>query len=310
LSKKIKTLFNNPSDDFKKKYNVKDSSSYQLTKKIKGAIFSEDCITECNYRPFDLRFLYYDAKILSRPNFGIFQHIRNKPNTILTVKRQNKFEPFSYAFVLDKITESCFFESSFANNSIFPLYLYSNDEKTVNFTQKFSDFIQKQYQSAFTPEDILNYMYAVLHSPVYRKKYAEFLKIDFPRIPFTPDKKMFKKLSKLGKELIDEHLRDEGVEIISHFIGKGTDIVENVTYIQEKNVGKIYINKMQYFDNVPLNIWEFQIGGYQVIDKYLKERKNRELSLNEMYHVEFVTYLIGFTIKQMNRIDHLTNKWI
>ncbi|MFA5782173.1 MAG: type ISP restriction/modification enzyme, partial [Bacteroidales bacterium] len=173
---RIETLLNNPSIDFKKKYNVKDSSSYKLTKKIQGKKIDETLIVKCNYRPFDLRYLYYDTNILSRPNSDTFQHILNKKNLVLTVKRQNKFEPFSYAFILDKITESCFFESSFANNSIFPLYLYSGEEKKINFSKIFSDFVKEQYKSVFEPEEILAYIYAILHSQTYRSKYAEFLK--------------------------------------------------------------------------------------------------------------------------------------
>jgi predicted helicase len=233
---------------------------------------------------------------------------------MLTVKRQSKLTPFSYAFVLDKVTESSFFESSYANNSIFPLYLYSGDDKTVNFTKKFSDFIRKQYGTAYNAENIFNYIYAILHSLTYRSKYAELFKINFPRIPFTDDAKLFEKLSKLGRELIDAHLlKNKGkIEINKgNFIGKGLNNVEKIIYKHEKNIGKIYINKTQYYDDVPRNVWEFKIGGTcGVIENFLDERKNRRLSSSEIELVEIIINVIFLTIEQMKKIDNITKDWI
>jgi predicted helicase len=211
---------------------------------------------------------------------------------------------------LDNITESCFFESSFANNSIFPLYLYSGKEKTLNFSKQFSDFINEQYKSAFTPEEILSYIYAVLHSPTYRSKYAEFLKIDFPRIPFTDDKKLFKKLSVLGEELINVHLlKEEPDYSFGIFIGKGNNVVEKINFVSEKKSGKLYINDTQYFDNIPQEIYDFNIGGYQVLDHYLKERKGRNILL-DIENIEKSVKAIAHTIDQMKKIDTLTKNWI
>lgn len=310
LQEKIKILLGPaiPSD-FKKKYQVKDSSSFKITKKIKDKKFSDKLIILCNYRPFDVRYLYYDTRILSRPNNATFQHILNRENLVLTVKRQNKFEPFSYAFILDRMTESCFFESSFANNSIFPLYLYIGEERLTNFTKQFSNFIKENHKGT-KPETVLAYIYAILHSPTYRSKYIEFLKIDFPRIPFTNDKKLFQEISKIGDELIKVHLLETEIkDPVGNFLGKGSNTVEEIRFSVEKKVGQLFINKTQYFDNVSEEVFNFQIGGYPVLNKYLTERKGMKLHL-ELEHLEMVIKAIDFTIKQMSKIDKLSKNWI
>jgi predicted helicase len=151
-----------------------------------------------------------------------------------------------------------------------------------------------------TPEEILGYIYAVLHAHAYRTRYAEFLRIDFPRIPFPESADDFEKLSLLGWALVQAHLlRELPRRKLADYQGRGDNSVESVTYAEQA----ISINKNQFFKRVPQAVWEFQIGGYRVLDKYLKSRKGRMLSLDEINHVSAIADSVAFTIEQMERID-------
>lgn len=169
------------------------------------------------------------------------------------------------------------------------------------------------------PDEIFYYIYAILHSPTFREKYAEFLKMDFPRIPFVDDLKMFQNISKLGKELSDAHLLKNTFQTkeyshLGNFKGEGDKIVIKPDFrIVKTDEGihyKLYINKTQYFETVPENVYNFYIGGYQVLDKYLKDRKNRELSHDEIDNITNIVKALTFTIKQMKLIDKETKEWI
>jgi predicted helicase len=192
-----------------------------------------------------------------------------------------------------------------------PLYLNIGGTKEINYTSEFLKFLSINFKN-FLPEDVFSYVYAILYSDTYRKKYAEFLKIDFPRIPFTNDEKTFKQLAILGNELIEAHLlkKDDFDASYGNFIGKGDNIVEKTNFVIENKIGKLYINKTQYFDNVPQAAYDFFIGGYQVLDKYLKDRKGKELTANEVENMEQTIRSLVFTIAQMTKIDGLTKNWI
>jgi Predicted helicase len=203
---------------------------------------------------------------------------------------------------------------------IFPLYIYNEEKeksqqkslsgeviksesgKQPNFTEDFIEFIEEQYPNQkITPEDILGYIYAVLHSPTYREKFNEFLKIDFPRIPFVKDFRVFKQLSKIGMELIYLHLMKTELKTNTKFDVQGSDFVNFVKY--EDNT--IHINKDQFFDGVPENAWDFYIGGYKVLDKWLKSRKNRELGSSEIEQFIQIVEIINQTIGDMKEIEKI-----
>jgi predicted helicase len=199
--------------------------------------------------------------------------------------------------------------------STFPLYTYfeselAEDIKQVNFTSKFIKFLKVRKLSSKTPEQILAYIYAILYSPAYREKYYEFLKIDFPRIPFTQDIKLFDKLSEIGQYLIDLHLLkiDFETSIVSFPVENPNLKVENIKY----NEGKVYINLTTYFDNVSLDVWNYYIGGYQVLYKWLKERKKHHytLTIDDVRHFMKVCDVLNETIKIQQKIDFLTKEWI
>jgi hypothetical protein len=142
----------------------------------------------------------------------------------------------------------------------------------------------------------------VLHAPAYRTRHAEFLRIDFPRIPFPETKSEFDGLSKLGWALVQAHLlRKLPRKGLAQYHGKGEHEVEAVRYDPKDEA--VWINKTQCFKLVPQAVWDFHIGGYQVLDKYLKSRKGRKLSLDEINHVAAVVDALAFTIEQMAKID-------
>jgi predicted helicase len=191
---------------------------------------------------------------------------------------------------------------------VLPLQEKSKAERLPNFTLEFLQAIKASLGSEPTPEEIFYYIYAVLYSPAYRKRYQEFLKIDFPRIPLPANREMFNELSDLGKELVDLHLLKhpdlEKTEV--GFPKSDSDKVEKVSYAKEGQ--RVFINKEQYFEGVSKEVWEYQIGAYQVMEKYLKDRKGRKLSLDEINHYMKVAKAIQLTIELQQKIDVVYRK--
>jgi predicted helicase len=158
-------------------------------------------------------------------------------------------------------------------------------------------------------------MYAVFHSPAYRTRYAEFLKIDFPRLPLTSNLALFTKLCKLGEELVGLHLMEKFGKRLTGFRGKGSDEVDFVKYLEPEgldsrvrgndNSGRVAINDDQYFEGVTPEVWNFHIGGYQVAHKWLKDRKGRKLSFDDIEHYHHIISALSETIRLMREIDEV-----
>jgi len=155
------------------------------------------------------------------------------------------------------------------------------------------------FKNTVSARDIFHYMYAVFHSPTYRLRYAQFLKMDFPRLPLTHNVELFQQLAELGKQLVQIHLMEADIDSDSSYPIAGTNIIDKVTY----KSGKVYINKTQYFDNVKENVWSFRIGGYQVCQKWLKDRKGRELSYDDCEHYRYILAALKQTLELMEKID-------
>ncbi len=186
-------------------------------------------------------------------------------------------------------------------------------EKLENINLKFRQFIDNKYNKKFSPEQILAYIYGILHSPTYREKYSDFLKIDFPRIPFCDSSEDFEKIAEVGQKLITVHLMEEipDSDIAETYDGEvGKNTVERVKFQKVKNVGRVYINKTNYFEHIPKDIFEFYIGGYKVIEKYLKERKGKDLQIEEIQQVKNIAKILAFTMEKMEKLDELTKKTI
>jgi len=282
---------------------------------------------EENFRPFEKRWIFYHEKIVARLNQRIFRHFEKMDNTGLVTVRQLASLPFNHVFITSILCDQHFISTRTKEGGVvFPLYLYNNPRnnnpnknrnnhlfvkepqaqyngRRENFAPKFRAFMDLKYDHHYEPEEILGYIYAVLHSPTYRRKYAEFLKTDFPRIPFVDERQLFEKLSKLGWQLVQAHLLKDIPATLKVDITKGPDTVGKPVYAAPQQ--RLYFNAEQYFAPVPEDVWNFHIGGYQVLDKYLKSRRGRELTLDEKENIIAVVKVLRFTIDRMHEIDEV-----
>jgi predicted helicase len=171
-----------------------------------------------------------------------------------------------------------------------------------NLSPDFRGFLDTRYDHHYAPEEIFGYIYAVLHAPTYRTRYADFLRTDFPRIPFPETCDHFESLAGLGWRLVQVHLMHETPKAgLAVYRGRGKHEVETVAYASADQ--SLHINATQFFAPVPEEVWNFHIGGYQVIDKYLKSRRGRVLSLDEIDQVTRIAHALAFTLDQMKAID-------
>jgi predicted helicase len=205
--------------------------------------------------------------------------------------------------------------------SILSLYLYPPQEgqgnpqtsllsvtRLENLKKEFRAFVDEQYGHHYSPEEIMGYVYAMLHSPAYREQYVEFLQIDFPRIPFVDDRHTFETLAKIGMELMQAHLLKTIPAAPKVDVTKGSHIVEKPVY-DERNQ-RLYINKEQYFSPVAQEAWDFSIGGGQVLEKYLKSREGLKIALDEIETIQDVVKVLLFTTQHMQKIDEIWSGFV
>ena len=302
LEEKMKTLLSGKmSDVFISEYRAVDSSSYKLTSKIKDVQYDSAFLSHTMYRPFDIRWIYYDPAIVSRPAYTVMQHML-KPNiALLTCRLQSTFD-FQHAFITDCLSDLCTVSSQTKETGYcFPLYIYNILGRTYNFKasglSRLTTHIGTQRQ-----EDVFNYIYAVLYSPKYRNRYKELLKIDFPRIPIPQSVASFNQLSKHGARLITLHLlRFADAEITVTFMGRGTNTINRIKY----DTGKVYINSTQYFEAVEADVWDCYIGGYQPLQKWLKDRKGQILTSADVEHYRKIVFALKETISIMREINEV-----
>ena len=326
------------------KYNVKNGRDWRVNKAQKDIIENNGNIEIVHYRHFDFRYTYYSKNqgFVAYPRYNAMKHILNKENIGLIFTRNVTDNDYRHAFISSKIIDA---HVNSGRDYIAPLYLYEeNSAGDLNFensckpnwTNSFNEFL-KNYISD-NPREILNYIYAILYCPTYRKNYKEDLKYDYPRIPFTKDKNIFDRMQTLGGELIDLHLlrnvnrHYERSEIIqnkeSHYEGKarsnpdkdchaslrsartrcvpyGNDIESKASYPisgehkisyskYNEEEKRIYINEKQYFENVKKEVYDYSIGGYKPIEKYIKAREI--LTLGDIKHLIRVIAVIERTI--------------
>jgi predicted helicase len=279
-----------------------------------------DKIVKISYRPFDIRYTYYTGHSKGfhcMPRGDIMRHfIVGKNVGLVTVKRQPLQNPASYYFVSNHLISNGYIRSdSISIDNIFPLYLYPFDdrnERTPNLNKDivtiFSEKIGLSFttekqddKNTFAPIDMFDYIYAVLYSNNYRVKYKEFLKIDFPRIPYPENAEQFQKLASIGSLLRNLHLMENVSPAMdtADFPVAGTNEVETVNYKE----GKVYVNKHQYFENIAPEIWGYYIGGYQPAEKWLKDRKGRALSFEDIEHYQKIITVLKMTIELQTQID-------
>jgi hypothetical protein len=274
------------------------------------------------YRPFDIRWCHFGYELMDYPRSEIIQHVVGRTNLQLLVPRQVTGD-WGHVCVSDLVAESCVVSSrSKEQNYTFPLYLYSppagsrprhadlfgtNDPfegkaRIENIGPAFRQRLDTQLGYHHSAETVFGYVYAILHAPTYRETYADFLMSDFPRIPIPSDNKAFEHLAALGNALIEAHLlRTVPRGGLGEFSGQGSQLVEEVRYDPENHW--LHINATQSFRDVPADVWDFFLGGYQVLEKYLKERRGRVLTLDDIETFEAITNVVAFTIERMNEID-------
>jgi len=287
---------------------------------------SPDRIVPVLYRPFDVRFTYYTGHscgFICWPRADVMQNMLAGANTAIITSRMTKGETFHHAQVTNRIAEVICMSPKTSNNGfVFPLYLYDSAKGAANIFVETRDpvanrkpNIEDHLMSQLTeclgdlasPENVFAYVYAVLESPAYAQRYVEFLKTDFPRIPFTKDRDVFAKMAGLGQQLIDLHLmRSPDLDnLISRFCGKGDSDVTKVEYDADR--GRVSINLTQYFDGVTPDLWTYQIGGYQVLSKWLKDRKGRFLTSADTIHYSRVVTALSKTVVVQSQIDLVVN---
>lgn len=260
-----------------------------------------DLVTKIQYRPFDNRWTYHTGRargFIGWPVEKIWSAML-KNNICMAVSRMTKGESFSHVMASENMFEKIGLSSKTSNNAfVFPLMIGGAENIRIDFRA----FIDSHYEHHYTPEEIFGYIYAILYAPSYRSRYSEFLRIDFPRIPFPESADDLEALSDLGWALGQAHLlRDLPRRGLAAYQGRGDHLVEAVRYSPQEQA--IHINKAQCFRPMPPEVWNFHIGGYQVLDKYLKSRKGRTLTLDEINHVGAVADSLAFTIEQMTKID-------
>lgn len=279
-------------------------------------------VTDYLYRPFDTQYCYYDVKKIQRARYELMKHLLNN-NLSLCITKANRQLSLGYCWISKCIVDRHILDSAGDTTCCFPLYLYDDDSTQTSFfdrsrkpnlnTEIVKELEQKlgltftpekeETTGTFAPIDILDYIYGVLHSNKYRNKYKEFLKIDFPRIPYPQNADYFFKIAELGKQLREIHLLESPIVnefVTSYPVGGDNEVVK-----PEYKNNKVYINKTQYFDNVPEIAWDFYIGGYQPAQKWLKDRKGRILSYEEVMHYQKIIKALLETHTIMQHIDEI-----
>jgi len=304
LEMKKSEIIDMSKSSLRNKYKLVDSRDWKLKNVINDLPHST--ITDIYYRPFDTRKIIYSSKtkgVVSYPRFDVMKNFEEY-NIALLAPRQTVQE-YRHCFITNKIVEGNITASARLLGAafVFPIYLYHKDgTRSVNLEIDKVNKIEENIGKT-TPEDIFDYIYAVLHSPTYREKYKEFLKIDFPRIPYPSDKTIFQRLVKLGRDLRSLHLFESPKldRYITTFPEDGSYKVEKIEY----NDGNVYINSHQYFGKVPEVAWEFWIGGYQPAQKWLKDRKGRKLTNEDIEHYQKIIVALVETDRIMNEIDKI-----
>lgn len=322
LKVRILAIFNlsNEEDSLIEMYNLKSQAARKLLKNRKSCNYKEELLAPYAYRPFDNRWIYNENKFLWRSVEWLGQQFQFK-NIALAVTKILSGEKFNHAFISDKIGDYCYLSDKTKEFAIFfPLWLYNSknkaqaqlfspaqlEPKNSNIKKEIIDSLLSSYKKPVSPEEIFYYIYTILYSNIYRQKYLEFLKIDFPRMPFTSNYEIFKKLSQLGQILVELHLLKSPLleKSSSRFEGEGKlNLVKKVNYDPQGN--KVYINESQFFTNIEPEVWNYFIGSYQVLNKWLKDRKGRYLTDEEIKTYIKIVESLRQTIRIQIEIDKL-----
>jgi hypothetical protein len=364
-----------PDDQVASKYHLEDTGWWRLGERRRALAADpvwEGGLTNCLYRPFDLRAYCNHPDLVVRRREGVMRHLLAGTNMALVTTRQTR-EQWDALVTRNVCGHKCC--AAYDLNSVFPLYLYPEPEagrqtklgqaspwplgrlgRRPNLNPEFVAEMEKQLalkfvsdglgelRTTFGPEDVFHYIYAIFHSPTYRRRYAEFLKRDFPRVPLTNNLSLFRGLCQKGADLVALHLMEGDYvaaswnraahskpppfqNVISRYPVPGENLVEKVFYLapggpqpgtgKPLEAGRVYVSKDtpeegrkgHYFEGVPPEVWQFHVGGYQVCEKWLKDRKGRKLSYDDIQHYHRIVVALKETIRLMSEIDAVIPRW-
>jgi len=310
------------SEDARTKYKLgKDARDWKVEfaqNDLRKTDLERDNIKLIFYRPFDKRYTYYTGKSRGfhcMPRADVMRHMITGENLGFHLCRQISSGNWFHALATNLITDDCYVSNKTSERGYtIPLYIYLDDndkqestvsgQKRANFSTEFMTRVSELLDYSPSPEIVFYYIYAILYSPTYRERYAEFLSIDFPRIPLTRNDELFQEISSYGEDLVALHLMKSPNldKLITQYESKNNPVVDSgyPKYVD----GKVVINKRgDGFTGVPEIVWNFYMGGYQVCQKWLKDRKGRTLTQEDITHYQRIIVALQETVRLMQQID-------
>lgn len=299
---------NLPLELLRETFDLSDQPNFKLEKvKSNFKKVEEDKIEPYYHKPFYFRSIYYDLQFLRRHSGVVMEHLKNSNNNLALILKKRSTEPvYSHCFCSNSIVDRNFLGGQ---SYIFPLWIYEGDgnlfgaSKKSNLKPEFETALEKCYKKKDLTEDIFYYIYAVLYCPKYREAFAEQLQIDYPKVPFTNDYKLFKTISEIGKSLSELHLltSKELSKPLIKFNGKGNNKVTEIDFNEAEE--KLLINPTQYFIGITKEMWEWEVGKNKPLQRWIKNAKDKELGLNETIEFGKICSAIKLTFDKQAEVD-------
>lgn len=308
-------------DTLKEKYDLKDSSGWNVLNAKKDLVQNDLSIIDFSYKPFDRRKIIFSDRangFIGRPRLPHSAHILNGSCALILSRQYANNVDYSFALCVKELIPDRFFATTNGTPYFFPLFLYPTEneaklgeQRKPNLDESIWSKIDECVGNKTTPEQVFDYIYGVLHTPSYHEHYKEFLKIDFPRIPYPENADEFNRIAAIGEKLRKLHLMQEIPQPLTvSFNTPGDNVISDLRYEKEipdqvgdDKVGKVFINKSQCFENIPELAWNFYIGGYQPAQKWLKDRKNRTLTYDDIEHYRKIIAILVETHNLMQKLD-------
>jgi predicted helicase len=288
-------------EELEKTYNLKNTGTWNI-RKAKEALATkgilEEKIQRYLYRPFDIRYVYYDSLLIDRPRPQMDKFLKIDNVGLLAMRQVYMNEPYTHFLVTNELSDMRVFLSNRGASVMFPLY---RAKGISNIREEFRSALEKTLATTVSPEELLDYVYAVLHSTKYRATYDSLLRKDYPHIPFPSERQIFAKMASLGRNLVEMHLFKTPMKSTTTYPSQGSDSVDKVSY--DSKTRRLYINDSQYFGNITEDVWGCQVGGYRVLEKYLKERLGAKLSSLEIDAFGKIAFVLKNTIDTVKEID-------
>lgn len=349
LWERVQDFVSLPVEAAREKYNLrKDTRDWKVNlaqEDLRASGPNQEQVVPVLYRPFDIRYSYYTGKsrgFICMPRGEVMSHLlHGGDNLTLCYIRRSRTGKTANFFVSRHITDKTVLSSA-DNANIAPLYLYpknsgqqslcdispwspdtGQENRIPNLNPEFVRVLEKQLKltfqpagesdlaTTFGPKDIFHYIYSIFHSPGYRSRYEQFLKIDFPRVPLPADTDLFIQLCNLGRELVALHLLNSPVlnSFTTSFPQPGDNVIAKGYHQfvppRDEKPGRIRINREQYFEGIDTTTWEFHVGGYQVLAKWLKDRRGRQLTYHDLTQYQKIIVSLQETIRLMQEIDKI-----